>query len=56
MRLLIGLTAVFASLAMAAMTVVSIKSAGGIDVLSIVSFFVVILLGLAGFGALRSDR
>ena len=56
MRLLIGLVTFFAALMMAALTAVSIKAAGGLDVLSVISIVVVLLLGVAGIGVLRSDK
>lgn len=56
MRLLIGLVTVFAALLMAALTAVSIKAAGGLDLLSVLSILVVLLLGVAGIGVLRSDK
>jgi hypothetical protein len=55
-RLLVGLVTVFAALLMAALTAVSIKSAGGLDILSVISILVVVLIGVAGIGVLRSDK
>lgn len=56
MRLLVGLTALLASFAVAALTAYEVKSAGGADILTVASVCVVVLLALAGIGALRSDR
>ncbi|MCX6393530.1 MAG: hypothetical protein NTY57_01565 [Solirubrobacterales bacterium] len=56
MRLLVGLTSLLASFAIATLTVYEVKSAGGADILTVTSVCIVVLLALAGIGALRSDR
>ena len=56
MKLLIGLTALLAAFVIATLTALAVKSAGGIDILTFVSFFVVLLFGVAGIGALRDGK
>ena len=56
MRLLIGLTALLAAFTIATLTALAVKSAGGIDILTFVSFFVVLLFAVAGIGALRDGK
>ena len=56
MNRLVGVIAIFVSLIMLGLTAMSVRSAGGIDILSVASVFVVVLIGLAGIGALRSKE
>ncbi len=55
MKLIVGLITLLASFTVAALTAYAIKDAGGLDILSILSIFVAILLFLAGVAALRSE-
>ena len=54
-RQAVGLLALLVALAIAALTAYSVKSAGGIDVLTVASVVVVLLLAAAGIGALRGE-
>ena len=56
MRLAVGLVTVGSALVLGVLTLLSIKAAGGLDILSVTSLFVVLLFLLAGIGALRSER
>jgi len=55
-RTLIGTIAILSAIVMGALTVLAIQSAGGLTPLAVISFVVVLLIGLAGIGALRADE
>jgi hypothetical protein len=55
MKLIVGLITLLASFTVAALTAYAIKDAGGLDVLSVLSILVAVLLFLAGVSALKSE-
>ncbi|MEI6663286.1 MAG: hypothetical protein WCL20_03160 [Actinomycetes bacterium] len=55
MRTFVGLLTLAVAAAIAVLTVSSVISAGGVDILTLASVIVVALFVVAGIGALRND-